>query len=154
MSARSWHQRSWRLCRGNHQDGRKATTTTQQYAMLPRVLEKTGMDTMDRSSPQQLDGPRRLSRIAKLQRKINAVSMGNLCPDKGTMSPQSSPAQNTHSKNNSSKASLYYWSKNNPARDGTGMHWNLHQGHPNTIATSTTCLTRIPHCNAQCSHQQ
>jgi hypothetical protein len=39
-----------------------------------------------------------LSRIAKLQRKIDAANMGNLRPDKGTTSPQSSPAQNTHSK--------------------------------------------------------
>ena len=49
-------------------------------------------------SPQQPHSPCQLSRIAKLQRKIDAANMGNLRSDKGTTSPQSSPAQNTHSK--------------------------------------------------------
>jgi hypothetical protein len=56
------------------------------------------MDTMNRSSPQQPNSPRQSSSIAKLQRKIDAANMGNLRPDKGTMSSQSSPAQNTGSK--------------------------------------------------------
>ncbi len=106
ISTRSQHQCSRCLYPGNHQDWWKATTMTQQqfqgwhgeYAMLPRVLERTCMDTTDRSSPQQPNGSQRLCRIAKLQRKINAANMGNLHPDKGTTNLQSSPAQNTRSK--------------------------------------------------------
>jgi hypothetical protein len=33
-----------------------APRVARKYAMLPRVLEKMGMDTMDRSSPQQPNG--------------------------------------------------------------------------------------------------
>jgi hypothetical protein len=69
-----------------------------EYAILPRVLEKTCMDTTDGPSPQQPDSPRQSSRIAELQRKIRAANMGNLRPVRGTTSPQSSLAQNTHSK--------------------------------------------------------
>jgi hypothetical protein len=69
-----------------------------EYAVLPRVLKKMDMDTTDRSSPQQPDGPWQSSRIAELQKKINAANIGNLRPDKGTTSPQCSPSQNTHSK--------------------------------------------------------
>jgi hypothetical protein len=84
MSARSWHQRSRRLYHGNHQDWWKATTTSpaavprvaREYAMLPRVLERMCMDTIDRPSPQQPNCPWRSSRIAELQRKIDAANMG------------------------------------------------------------------------------
>jgi hypothetical protein len=91
-------RQSPRLAKSNNHDPAALPRVAREYTMLPRLLEKTGMDTTDRSSPQQPNGPRRLSRIAELQRKIDAANMGNLRPDKGTMSPHSSPAQNTHSK--------------------------------------------------------
>jgi hypothetical protein len=91
-------QQSPILAESNDHDPAANPRVAREYAMLPRVLERRGMDTTDRSSPQQPDGPRQLSRIAKLQRKIDAGNMGNLHPDKGTTSPQSSLAQNTHSK--------------------------------------------------------
>jgi hypothetical protein len=105
MSVRSWHQHSRRLYHGNHQKWWKATTTNSSSSKggtgichAFKGAGRTGMDTMDRSSPQQPYGPRQLSRIAKLQKNIDAANMGNLCPDKGTISPQSSLAQNTRSK--------------------------------------------------------
>jgi hypothetical protein len=91
-------QQSPRLAESNNHDPAAVPRVAREYAMLPKVPEKTGMDTMDNSSPQQPIGPRQSSRIAKLQSKIDAANMGNLCPDKGTMSPQSSLAQNTRSK--------------------------------------------------------
>jgi hypothetical protein len=91
-------QQSPRLAQSNNHDPAAVPRVAQEYAMLPRVLEKMSMDTMDRSSPQQPGGPRQSSRIAKLQRKIDAANMGNLRPDKGTMSPRCSLAQNTRSK--------------------------------------------------------
>jgi hypothetical protein len=89
---------SLRLVESDNHDPATVPRVAREYAMLPRVLERTCMDTMDRSSPQQPNGPWRSRRIAQLQRKIDAANMGNLCPDKGTTSPQSSPAQNTRSK--------------------------------------------------------
>ncbi len=91
-------QQSPRLVENDNHDPATVPRVAREYAMLPRVLERMCMDTTDRSSPQQPNGPQRLSRIAKLQRKIDAANMGNLHPDKGTTSPQSSPAQNTCSK--------------------------------------------------------
>ncbi len=69
-----------------------------EYAMIPRVLERMCMDTMDRPSPQQPKGPWQSRRLTERQRKIDAANMGNLRPDKGTTSPQRSLALNTRSK--------------------------------------------------------
>ncbi len=41
-----------RLAESNNHDSAAVPRVAQDYAMLPRVLKKTGMDTMDRSSPQ------------------------------------------------------------------------------------------------------
>jgi hypothetical protein len=97
-------RQSLRLAECNNHDPVAAPRVAREYAMLPRVLEKMGMDTTDRSSPQQPDGPRQSSRIAELQSKIDAANMGNFHPDKGTLSPQSSPAQNTHSKTKAARS--------------------------------------------------
>jgi hypothetical protein len=91
-------RQSPRLAESDNRDPAAVPRVAREYAMLPRVLEKMGMDTTDRSSPQQPDGPRQLSRIAELKRKIDTANMGNLHPDKGTTSPQSSPTKNTCSK--------------------------------------------------------
>ncbi len=91
-------RQSPRLAESDNHNPAAFPRVAREYSMHPRVLEIMVIDTMDRSSPQQSSGPRQSSRIAKLQRKIDAANMGNLCPDKGTTSPQSSPAQNTHSK--------------------------------------------------------
>jgi hypothetical protein len=87
-----------RLVESNNHDPAAVPRVAQKYAMLPRVLERMCMDTTDRPSPQQPNCSWQSSRIAKLQRKIDAANMGNLCPDKGATSPESSPAQNTRSK--------------------------------------------------------
>jgi hypothetical protein len=91
-------RQSPRLVESNNHNPAAVPWVAREYAMIPKVLERTCMDTTDRPSPQQPNGPWQSSRIAKLQRKIDATNIRNLCPDKGTMSPQSSPAQNTHSK--------------------------------------------------------
>jgi hypothetical protein len=91
-------RQSPRLVESINHDPAAVPRVAREYAMLPRMLERTCMDTTDRSSPQQPDGLWQSSRIAKLRKKINAANMGNLRPDMGTTSPQSSPAQNTRSK--------------------------------------------------------
>jgi hypothetical protein len=91
-------RQSPRLAESNNHNPAAVPRVAWEYAMLPRVLGRMDMDTRDRSSPQQPDCPRQLSRISKLQKKIDAANMGNLHLDKGATSPQSSPAQNTHSK--------------------------------------------------------
>ncbi len=45
-------QQSPRLAESNNHDPAAFPRVAQEYDMLPRVLEKMGMDTMDRSSPQ------------------------------------------------------------------------------------------------------
>jgi hypothetical protein len=79
-------RQSPKMVENNNHDPAAVPRVAREYAMHPRVLERMCMDTTDRPSPQQPNGPWQSSRIAKLQRKINA-NMGNLCPDKGTMSP-------------------------------------------------------------------
>jgi hypothetical protein len=91
-------QHSPRLVESDNHNSAAVPRVAREYAMLPRVLERMCMDTTDRPSPQQPDGPWQSSRIAELQRKIDAANMGNLHPHKGTTSPQISPAQNTRSK--------------------------------------------------------
>ncbi len=69
-----------RLVESNNHDPEAVPRVAREYAILPRVLERTCMDTMGRPSPQQPDGPRQSSRIAKLLRKIAAANVGNLHP--------------------------------------------------------------------------
>ena len=45
-----------RLVESNNHNPAAVPRVAREYAMLPRVLEKMGMDTMDRSSPQQPNG--------------------------------------------------------------------------------------------------
>ncbi len=51
-------RQSPRLAESNNHNPAAVPRVAREYAMLPRVLEKMGMDTTDRSSPQQPDGPR------------------------------------------------------------------------------------------------
>ncbi len=86
-----------RLVESNNHNPAAVPRVAKEYATLPRVLERTCMDTTGRPSPQQPDNPRQSSRIAKLQRKVAADNVESLRPERGTTSPQSSPAQNTRS---------------------------------------------------------
>ncbi len=87
-----------RLVESNNFDPAAVPRVAREYAILLRVLERMCMDTTGRLSPQQPNGPWQLSRIAKFQRKIAAANEGNLHPERGTTSPQSSQAQSTCSK--------------------------------------------------------
>ncbi len=68
---------SSRLMTSDNHNPAAVLNVAREYAMLPRVLERTCGDTTDRSSPQQPDRQWQLSRIAKLQRKIDAANMGS-----------------------------------------------------------------------------
>ncbi len=91
-------RQSPRLVESNNHNPAAVPRVAREYAILPRVLERTYMDTMDRLSPQQPNSPQGLSRIAKLQSKIAVANVGNLHPGRATTSPQSSLTQNTRSK--------------------------------------------------------
>jgi hypothetical protein len=49
-------QQSPRLAESNNHNPAAVPRVAGEYAMLPRVLERTDMDTTDKSSPQQPDG--------------------------------------------------------------------------------------------------
>ncbi len=79
--------------------------------------------------------------------------MGNLCPDKGTTSPQSSPAQNTRSKTTEARP--------NRATEVRTIEQEMVLACIETYVEVTQtplqpaqCPIKIPHCNAQCSPQQ
>jgi hypothetical protein len=91
-------RQSPRLVESDNHDPAAVPRLAREYAILPRVLERMCMDTMVRPSPQQPNSPCQLSRIAELQRKIDAANVRNLHSGRGTTSPQSSLAQITCSK--------------------------------------------------------
>ncbi len=87
-----------RLVESNNHNPVAVPRVAREYASPPKVLEWMDMDITGSPSPQQPNGPRQLSRIAKLQQIIAVVNVENLHPGTGATSPQSSPAQNTRSK--------------------------------------------------------
>jgi hypothetical protein len=70
-------RQSPRLVESNNLDPATVPMVAWEYATLPRVLEQMCMDTTGRPSPQQPDGPRQLSRVSELQRKIVAANVEN-----------------------------------------------------------------------------